>query len=88
MQSEQVTFRMPDLGLGETEIRVSVWHAEVGQPIEYRQRLVEVTAGDALVDLPSPATGCVAQWCVDEDELVRPGQALAIIDRDESSIVS
>jgi len=47
------------------------------------QQLVEVRAAEALIDLPSPASGTVVETLVAEDEQVQVGQTLAVIESDD-----
>lgn len=70
----------PDLDLGEAPIVVSVWHAPRGAAVVEGDRVVELLAGDVVVDVSAPASGVLAERCVGEDERVRPGQTLGVID--------
>lgn len=45
--------------------------------------ILEVLAGNAVVDLPAPADGVLAKRLVGEDERVEIGQRLAIIEAEE-----
>jgi len=73
---------LPDLGLGETLIRASVWLVERGASVTLGDPLLEVVAGSVTVDLPSPASGVLARRLVVEDEILHVGQRLALIDPD------
>ena len=44
------------------------------------ERVAEVLAGPATVDLPSPVEGVLIKRLVDEDELLTVGQPLAVIE--------
>lgn len=72
--------RLPDLGLGETPIRLTVWLAGRGHSIERGEPILEVTSGAVTLDLPSPADGLLAEKLVREDDLVKPGDPVAIIE--------
>jgi len=69
----------PDLGLGPA-MRTGVWLVEAGAAVAAGDRLLEIVAGAALVDLPSPAGGVLLQWLVGEDEEIVVGQPLAVIE--------
>jgi hypothetical protein len=71
---------MPELGMGATPVVASVWLVEVGAAVTEGDRLLEVLAGAVTVDLPSPATGTLAEVFVTEDDALATGQVLAIID--------
>jgi pyruvate/2-oxoglutarate dehydrogenase complex dihydrolipoamide acyltransferase (E2) component len=70
---------LPDLGLGDTPVVASVWHIEPGGEVIEGDRLLEVVAGSALVDLPSPCSGVLLRQLVAEDEVIAVGQVLAEI---------
>jgi len=70
---------LPDLGLGDRPITVSMWLVDRGGQVFEGDPLVELLAGEATVDLPSPATGILVKKLVAEDDLVRVGQRLGVI---------
>ncbi|HID76375.1 MAG TPA: biotin/lipoyl-binding protein [Planctomycetaceae bacterium] len=74
------TLKLPDLGFGQQPIRVSLWLADCGESVLLGDPIVEVLAGPAVVDLPAPASGVLVEILAEEDDLVRPGQPLAVID--------
>jgi len=75
--------RLPDLDLPGVAISASTWHAATGQRVIEGDRLIEVLAGDATVDLPAPASGVLVERCVEIDEPLEIGQVLAVIDAEE-----
>jgi pyruvate/2-oxoglutarate dehydrogenase complex dihydrolipoamide acyltransferase (E2) component len=68
---------VPDLGLGDTPITLTVWHVKRGQSVSQGDRLVELVVGCVAIDLPAPATGILARVLAREDQLVTIGQSLA-----------
>ncbi len=74
---------LPNLGLDDQPMTVSLWLVAPGGRVVEGQPLVEVLAGSALVDLPAPADGVLVETLVDEDEPIRPGQRLAVIEGGE-----
>ena len=70
---------VPDLGLPEVAIVVSVWLVPLGARVLPGDRVVELLAGDATVDLVAPVRGVFSQRHVLEDEQVVPGQVLGLI---------
>jgi pyruvate/2-oxoglutarate dehydrogenase complex dihydrolipoamide acyltransferase (E2) component len=71
---------LPDLGLGEQEIIVSLWLVRAGSEVSLGDRLIEVLADGVTVDLPAPAGGVVVKMLVAEEEPIRVGQTLGIIE--------
>lgn len=70
---------LPDLGLAEETVAVSLWLVEPGCEVTEGDRLVELIAGSVTVDLPSPASGVLERTFVEEDEPLQVGQRLATI---------
>jgi pyruvate/2-oxoglutarate dehydrogenase complex dihydrolipoamide acyltransferase (E2) component len=76
---EQYTLRMPSLEL-PSAMHASIWHARKGSKVVEGDRLLEVCAGEVIIDIPSPATGTLLRRLVREDDPIDIGQALAIIE--------
>jgi pyruvate dehydrogenase E2 component (dihydrolipoamide acetyltransferase) len=74
---------LPELGLGDQPIKISLWLVEPGAQVFRGDSIVEVLAGAAVVDLPSPVDGYLAEVLAEEDETVHTGQALAVIESSE-----
>lgn len=70
----------PDLGIGPGPVTVSLWLVELGGEVAEGAPVVELLAGPAVVDLGAPAAGTLIKRLVDEDDVVRPGQTLGIIE--------
>lgn len=71
---------VPDLGLGDMSIAISVWLVPRGATVMEGDRLVEVLADSVTVDLPSPANGILVETLAAEDDLVVPGQVLGYVE--------
>ncbi|MFO0866075.1 MAG: lipoyl domain-containing protein [Gemmataceae bacterium] len=69
---------MPDLGVPGA--KVSVWFVRPGERLREGERLVEILAGSAAVDIPSPADGILVQRLVEIDQSVVAGQTLGFVD--------
>ena len=75
---------LPDLGTGpDVPIVISYWFASVGELVWEGERLVEVLAGPATVDVPAPATGRLAEIRGQEDDRVTPGSVLGLVATEE-----
>ena len=75
---------MPSLGddAGD-ECTVSFWHADVGEMIEKDDPLVEMATDKAVFDVPCPVAGKVAEILVQEDDVVKVGDKIAVIETEE-----
>ncbi len=71
---------LPELGIDDQPIVVSLWLIEEGSRVEAGDQVLEVLAGAATVDLPAPADGRLVETLVAEDEPLRVGQRLAVIE--------
>lgn len=81
-----IELRLPNLDLPGVAITASCWHAAVGQRVIEGDRLLEVLAGDAVVDLPAPASGKLVERNVQADDVLQTGQVLAVIDAEGSDV--
>jgi pyruvate/2-oxoglutarate dehydrogenase complex dihydrolipoamide acyltransferase (E2) component len=71
---------LPDLGLDDQPITLSLWLVSRGARVAAGERVAEVLAGPATVDLPSPVDGVLIERLVGEDDPLAVGQPLAIIE--------
>jgi pyruvate/2-oxoglutarate dehydrogenase complex dihydrolipoamide acyltransferase (E2) component len=78
----RVELRLPDLGLDDQAISLSIWLVSRGARVEQGEPVAEILAGPATVDLPAPAAGVLVKWLVDVDEPLSVGQVLAVIETD------
>ena len=62
--------------MGSVPILVGQWLVEAGREVTEGDRLLEIVAGSATVDLPAPASGVLREMLVGErgDERVVVGQ--------------
>jgi 2-oxoisovalerate dehydrogenase E2 component (dihydrolipoyl transacylase) len=64
--SDLKEFRLPDVGEGLTEADIVRWHVHPGDQITVNQIIVEIETAKAVVELPSPYEGVVADLLVPE----------------------
>ncbi len=69
-------FRLPDLGEGLTESDIVAWRIAEGDAVELNQIIADVETAKALVELPSPYAGVVAELHAREGETVNVGDPL------------
>jgi pyruvate/2-oxoglutarate dehydrogenase complex dihydrolipoamide acyltransferase (E2) component len=66
--------------LGSASAVVSVWYVNPGERVYAGDRMVEVLVGAATFDVPSPATGVLAEKWAWPDDRLTPGQVLGIVE--------
>jgi pyruvate/2-oxoglutarate dehydrogenase complex dihydrolipoamide acyltransferase (E2) component len=77
---------LPDLGTGpDVPIVISYWFASPGELVWEGERLVEILAGPATVDVPAPVTGRLVEIRGQEDDRVLPGSVLGLIAAEEEA---
>jgi pyruvate/2-oxoglutarate dehydrogenase complex dihydrolipoamide acyltransferase (E2) component len=72
--------KLPELGIDDVPIVISLWLVEAGSRVDAGEEVVEILSGGVTVDLPSPVDGLLVETLVDEEEEVTVGQALAVIE--------
>ena len=75
----QVPLLMPNLGIDDLPMTVSMWFVKCGRRVVEGEPLVEILCGPATVDLPAPASGVLVEKRADTDDQVQIGQTLAVI---------
>ncbi|MCH8047293.1 MAG: biotin/lipoyl-binding protein [Planctomycetes bacterium] len=83
MTKNRTPLKLPELGMGEIPITVSLWLVEPGERVIEGDRVVEILAGAATVDLPAPTSGVLVEVLVDEDDRVKAGQTLGYIEPED-----
>ncbi|MBE3557284.1 MAG: 2-oxo acid dehydrogenase subunit E2 [Firmicutes bacterium] len=78
-----VVFRLPDLGEGMAEAEIVHWLVQPGERVRRDQPLAEVQTDKALVELPSPAAGRIAELAAQEGEVVPVGATLVTIEAED-----
>jgi 2-oxoisovalerate dehydrogenase E2 component (dihydrolipoyl transacylase) len=70
------SFNLPDLGEGLQEAEIVTWHISPGDRVVADQPLVSVETDKAVVEVPSPFAGEVAELFGAEGDLVKVGAPL------------
>jgi len=76
-------FKLPDVGEGIAEAEIVEYLVEVGEKIKADQMVVRVETDKAVVELPSPFSGTVAEIPHKPGDTVSVGDALLIVDTEE-----
>lgn len=71
---------LPALGEGITKATVSYWFFKVGDKVNEKDDLVELTTDKATFNLPSPVSGTLSQLILTEGDTVTVGETLALIE--------
>jgi len=77
------TFMLPDLGEGLREAELIRWYVKVGDAIAVDAPIAEVETAKAMVEIPSPYGGTVAELHVTEGSVVQVGAPLISVTADE-----
>ncbi len=70
---------LPELGLGDRPIVLSLWLLKSGARVAEDEPVVEVMSDGVTVDLPSPADGVLVKKLVADGQRLAVGQRLAAI---------
>ncbi|MFB4300180.1 dihydrolipoamide acetyltransferase family protein [Actinomadura sp. NTSP31] len=73
-------FKLPDVGEGLTEAEIVKWHVQPGDTVEINQTIVEIETAKAIVELPCPFEGVVAELLVTEGQTVDVGVPIISVD--------
>lgn len=73
-------FKLPDLGSGLQEGQIVKWLVEVGQSVTTAEDLCEVETEKAVIEIPVPFTGVVAELTAPVGEPVAVGSVIAKFD--------
>jgi pyruvate/2-oxoglutarate dehydrogenase complex dihydrolipoamide acyltransferase (E2) component len=68
---------LPDLG--STPVTFGLWHVGVGERVMEGERVAEVVIRGAVIDLPAPASGTLAEQFARPADTLHPGQTLGTV---------
>jgi pyruvate dehydrogenase E2 component (dihydrolipoamide acetyltransferase) len=78
--TERKQFRLPDVGEGLTEADIVTWRVKPGDPVKVNQVIVDIETAKAVVELPSPWDGVIAELLVDEGQTVDVGTPIIAVE--------
>jgi len=81
-------FVLPDLGEGLTEAEIVSWHVQVGDTVAVDQDVVEVETAKAVVEIPVPFAGRVAELHASPGDLLAVGAPLLTVSDDRTASVA
>jgi pyruvate dehydrogenase E2 component (dihydrolipoamide acetyltransferase) len=73
-----IEFRLPDVGEGIDAAEVIEWHVAAGAEVTEDQPLVDIQTDKAIVAIPCPTTGTVAELRAEVGETVPVGDVIAV----------
>lgn len=76
-------FKLPDVGEGVAEGELVSWLVEAGDEVREDQPVAEVETDKALVELPSPYDGTVAELRAEVGEVVPVGEVMLVFEVDD-----
>src|SRR5688572_21299414 len=74
------TVAMPQLGESVVEGTIGKWLVQEGEHVQRDQPIVEILTDKADSEVPSPVSGVVVKLLAREDDVVRVGAGLFVID--------
>lgn len=78
-------FKLPDLGEGLHEAEIHEWHVKVGDHVTKEQTLVSMETAKAVVEVPSPFTGKIAQLYGEQNDIIKTGDPLVGFESDAAT---
>ncbi|MBN2580880.1 MAG: lipoyl domain-containing protein [Pirellulales bacterium] len=76
----RINLVMPELGIEDQPMTISLWFVRRGQRVVEGEPLVEILCGPATVDLPAPADGILVKKMVVSGDPIKTNQVMGIID--------
>ena len=84
-----IEVELPDLGNEAGDHGTVVeWHFEEGESVEQGEILMEVSCESGVIDVPAPRAGILIERIVDEDEIVRVGEPVALMECRDDEVIT
>ena len=78
-------FKLPDLGEGMQEAEVVEWLVKPGDTLKLDQTMLKVETDKAVVEIPSPFAGRVAEIRVQDGQVAKVGEVLIVFEESTTS---
>src|SRR5690348_1882108 len=78
-------FKLPDLGEGMQEAEVVEWLVKPGDTLKLDQTMLKVETDKAVVEIPSPVAGRVAEIRVQDGQTAKVGDVLVVFESTTSA---
>jgi 2-oxoglutarate dehydrogenase E2 component (dihydrolipoamide succinyltransferase) len=79
-QKAHIVLTLPDLGISDQPVTVSMWLVKEGRRVTEGEPVVEVLCGGVTVDLPASGDGILTKKLVADGDVLTVGQPLAAIE--------
>ncbi len=73
-------FKLPDLGEGMQEAEIVQWLIKPGDSVKLDQTMVKVETDKAVVEIPSPVAGRIAEIRVQDGQVAKVGDVLVVFE--------
>ena len=78
-------FKLPDLGEGMQEAEVVEWLVKAGDTLKLDQTMLKVETDKAVVEIPSPVAGRVAEIRIQDGQIAKVGDVLIVFESTTSA---
>jgi pyruvate dehydrogenase E2 component (dihydrolipoamide acetyltransferase) len=78
-----IEFKLPDVGEGIHEAEIVRWLVQVGEMVSQDQPMVEIQTDKAVVEIPSPAAGWIAEIRAQPGSVAHVGDILVAIEAEQ-----
>src|SRR5262252_177333 len=78
-------FKLPDIGEGMQEAEVVEWLVKAGDTIKLDQLMLKVETDKAVVEIPSPVAGRVAEIRIQDGQTAKVGDVLIVFESTAST---
>lgn len=75
-------FKLPDVGEGIHEAEILAWLVKAGDTVKRDQPILEIQTDKAVVEIPSPVSGTIAEIRAEPGQVATVGQILVVIEAD------
>lgn len=80
-----VEFKLPDVGEGIHEAEIANWLVKVGDTVSQDQPILEIQTDKALVEIPSPVAGTVAEIRVKQGQVAHLGDVIIVFEAESGA---
>lgn len=83
-ESRRVPITVPELGSARATF--SLWHVRAGDRVTEGDRVAELLVPGAVIDVPAPATGALAERAAQPNDPLSVGQVIGEIEEGERPV--
>ena len=76
--------KLPKMGESVAEATLTAWLKDIGDSIEFDEPIVEIATDKVDSEVPSEKKGILIEKCFKENDVIKVGETLAIIQTDEA----